>query len=329
MLFYFMISLSTYIISIIDLWEIHGEFFNLGVVELSQVGQKLSISGCHEVNSDSFSSESAGTSNSMDVFGCFSGEIIVDDQVHLLDVNTSSQKIGWNQDSWRSRSELSHDVDSFGHLHISWNARDHKLVFSQSVSKFFDSLFSVSEDDALRNDHTLVELEKSSEFLTVFLKRDVKLLDTFKSELLIFDQDLDWLLHKLFSHVNDFRGHGGWEKADLDVSRQILENLSDFINKASAQHFVGFVQDNDLQKVSPQGFLFNEIFYPAGGSDNNMDATILESLSILSGISASDTASGIDFDELAETKDDLVDLLSQFSGGGQDDSLALWRLGVN
>lgn len=82
-------------------------------------------------------------------------------------------------------------------------------MFSQSVSKFFDSLFSVSEDDALRNDHTLVELEKSSEFLTIFLKGDVELLDTFKSELLIFDQDLDRLLHKLFSHVNDFRGHGG------------------------------------------------------------------------------------------------------------------------
>lgn len=45
--------------SIVNFREVEGKFFNLGVVELSQVGQELGVSGGHEVNGHSFSSESA------------------------------------------------------------------------------------------------------------------------------------------------------------------------------------------------------------------------------------------------------------------------------
>ena len=60
-----------------------------------------------------------------------------------------------------------------------------------------------------------------------------------------------------------------------------------------------------------------------------MYSAIFQGLSILPGIGASDATSGVDFNELAETEDDLVDLLSELSGGGKDDGLAFGRLGVD
>ena len=111
-------------------------------------------------------------------------------------------------------------------------------MFSQLIRELFNSFFTVSKDNALRNNHVLVKLEKSSEFLTVFLKRNVELLDSFQSQLLVLHQDLHGILHELLSHLHNLRRHSGREKTDLNICREVLENLSDFINKASAEHLI-------------------------------------------------------------------------------------------
>ena len=59
-----------------------------------------------------------------------------------------------------------------------------------------------------------------------------------------------------------------------------------------------------------------------------MHAALPECVSIFLRVSASNAAAGINLDELAEAVDDFVDLLGEFSGGRQDDSLALGGLGV-
>ena len=105
--------------SIIYFREVQGELLDLGVVELPQVGQELGVSSCHEVDSYSFSSETTRSADPVDVLGGIGGKIVVDDEVHLLDVDTSAQQVSGNEDSGGSTSELSHDVDSFSHVHIS------------------------------------------------------------------------------------------------------------------------------------------------------------------------------------------------------------------
>ena len=51
-------------------------------------------------------------------------------------------------------------------------------MLSKLVGQFLDSLLSVGEYHALRDDHVLVELDERTELLAVFLQRDVELLDT-------------------------------------------------------------------------------------------------------------------------------------------------------
>lgn len=145
----------------------------------------------------------------MDVLGGVAGQVVVDDEVDLLDVNASAEQIGGDEDAAGSTSELLHDVDSLSHVHVAGDAGDHELVLGQSLGQLLDSLLSVGEDHALGDGHVLVELEQGSELLAVLLQRDVELLDTFQGQLLVFHQNLDGGLHEVLGHLNDLWGHGG------------------------------------------------------------------------------------------------------------------------
>lgn len=164
--------------SLIDLWQVQWKLFNLSIVILSEGGQEVSISRGNEVDGNSLSSETTWSTNSVNVLGSVVGEIVVDDQVDLLDIDTSSQQIGGDQNSWWSWSEFLHDVNSFGHFHLSSNFRDNKLVLSQFISQLVDSFLSVGENHTLGDDHVLVKLDQSSEFLAVLLHWNVELLNT-------------------------------------------------------------------------------------------------------------------------------------------------------
>ena len=59
--------------------EVQRQFLNLGVVEGPQVGQELGVPGGGEVDGHSLPSEPACSSDSVDVLGGVSGEVVVDD----------------------------------------------------------------------------------------------------------------------------------------------------------------------------------------------------------------------------------------------------------
>lgn len=141
---------------------------------------------------------------------------------------------------------------------------------------------------------------------------------------MVLDEDLDWILHELVGHFDDLRRHGGREETDLDIMWQVFEDLSDLVDKPSAQHLISLIKNNHLKVISLECFSIDKIFDPTGCSDHNLYPSIFQSIPILLGIRASDAATCGNVDELAEAEDDLVDLLGEFSGGGEDDGLALW-----
>ena len=80
--------------SLHDFGEVEGEFLDLGIIKLAQVGQEVSVSGGDEVDGDSFAAEASRSTDTMDVLGSVGRQIVVDDEVDLLDVDASSQQVG-------------------------------------------------------------------------------------------------------------------------------------------------------------------------------------------------------------------------------------------
>lgn len=161
--------------------------------------------------------------------------------------------------------------------------------------------------------------------MAVFLKRNVELLNTFKSQLLILYQNLYRVFHEVVSHFNDFRGHSGREEANLNISWEVLKDLPHNINKSSTEHFVSLIEDDHFKEVRSEGFSVDKIFYSSWSAYNHLNSSFLERLGILSEVSSSDKASSSDFKELAEAENVFVVLEGELTSGSDDDGLTLGR----
>lgn len=64
------------------------------------------------------------------------------------------------------------------------------------------------------------------------------------------------------------------------------------------------------------------------GSDNDVN-TILKNLHIITNDSSSDTSVAFNVHEVADSDDDLLDLLSKLTGRGQNQSLALFDIQID
>ena len=88
--------------------HIERHFVNLGVVELFNVPEHTDVLGSHKVDRDTLSSETTTTTDTVNVVLSVCREIVVDDQRDLLDINTTGEQVGGDQDTRRSRTELLH-----------------------------------------------------------------------------------------------------------------------------------------------------------------------------------------------------------------------------
>ncbi len=151
----------------------------------------------------------------MDVVLAVSGQIVVDDQRDLLDIDTTGKKVSRNQDTGRSGTELLHDKITLGLVHFTVHGRDGEVAGGELVGKPVDLSAGVAEDDGLGNGDRLVQVGKCVKLPLLPLNSNVELLDTLKGKLVLLDEDADRVAHELGSNLEHVLGHGGGEKDDL------------------------------------------------------------------------------------------------------------------
>jgi len=82
-----------------EIGDIHGHFLNLSVVEGLNVLETAVILLGHKVDGHAFAAKPASSANPVYVVFPVGGQVIVDDQRHLLDVNAASQQVSRDEDS--------------------------------------------------------------------------------------------------------------------------------------------------------------------------------------------------------------------------------------
>merc|ERR1712137_815718 len=146
-----------------------------------------------EINSNTFTTETTTATNSVNVVFALVGQIVVDNERNLLDVNTTSEQISRDKNARRSRSEFAHDNVALLHL------------FGQPV----DFPASVTENDGLCDAQRVVQIAQSVQFPVLAFNLNEKLLDTFKRKFLFLDENHDGITHELIGHLHNFIRHGG------------------------------------------------------------------------------------------------------------------------
>lgn len=94
------------------------------------------------------------------------------------------------------------------------------------------------------------------------------------------------------------------------------------------QHLVGLVQDEHLHAVRLEETALDHVVDTARGTDDDLRA-VLESLHIVTDAGAANAGVALDVHEVTDGNDDLLDLLSKLTGGGENQSLARLDVGVD
>jgi len=304
-----------------DVGDIKRHFDNFSVVVLFDFLQELVISGGNEVNGNTLSTESTTSSDSVDVLFLGKRKIVIDNKGNLLNIDTSGEQIGGDEDSGSTSSEFSHDQISLVLIHITVHAGDGEVLFLELFGKFIDSLLLVAVHDTLLDIDVVVEFDESIEFPFFLVDGDVELLDTVQGEFFVLDQDGGGVSHEVLGEGEDFRGHGGGEQGNLDITGDELEDVLNLFLETSSEHFIGFIQNEELKMFSLEETSLEHIVDSTGSTDDNLD-TFLESLSFIHNVGTTSTDVNRDLEVFTEAHDDSLDLLGKFSSGGEDEGLA-------
>ena len=97
--------------------------------------------------------------------------------------------------------------------------------------------------------------------------------------------------------------------------------------KTYRKHLIGLIENEHLHRVGLQESALDHIVDTARGANNDL-GTFLESLHVVTDAGAANAGMALDIHEVPNGDDDFLDLLGQFTGGGEDQSLALLDVGV-
>jgi hypothetical protein len=94
------------------------------------------------------------------------------------------------------------------------------------------------------------------------------------------------------------------------------------------KHLVSLIEDEHLHGVRLQKPTLNHIVDATWRANNNL-GSLLEGLHVLSNTGSANASVALDVHEVANSNNDLLNLLGKFSGRGQDEGLALLDVRVD
>ena len=308
--------------------NVHGHLLNLGAVELLNLAHHADIVGGDEVDGHTLATETTTTTDTVDVVLAVGGKVVVDDKGDLLDVDTTGEEVSGDQDTGRTGTELLHDNITLGLVHVTVHGGDGEVTGSELVGEPVNLSAGVAEDNGLSDGDGLVQVGEGVELPVLLLNGNVELLDTFEGKLVLLDEDTDGVAHELGGDLKDVLGHGSGQENDLGGLGQKLEDVVDLLGETAGQHLVGLVEDEHLHVVGLQDTTLDHVVNTAGGTDDDLGA-ILQGLHVVTDGGAANAGVARDVHEVTDGDDDLLDLLGQLAGGGEDKSLAGLDRGVD
>ena len=297
-----------------------GQLVNLGRVELLDLNHFHGLFLRNQVQSHSSSSESSASSDSVNVVLHGHWEVHVDNQSTLSDINSSGQQISGQKQLDLSLSEILHDFVSDFHLQSSVHELARDFLLLEFLAELLASFLGVEIDEALRNRGVIENCHQGVVLGVLVLAVHVVLADSLECDVLVLDKDLHWVAQGLLCNGEDLLGHCGREEADLGLRIDGSDDLVDLFDESERKHFVGLVDDQELDGGHGDESFLEHSLDLSGGSDNHL-TSFLESLSLGQLRASSDKQSDFDLHQFGEFLGLFINLPGEFSGGENNQNL--------
>jgi hypothetical protein len=306
-----------------QLVKVRGHLVNLGVEVVLDLLDELGVLGQHEVNRSTLLAETTSSTNSVNVVLLLEGQLVVDNQAHLLDVDTSGKQVRGDEHTDGALTELLHHDVSLQLVHLTVHNRDGEVFFGHNLFEFLDALLGVAVNERLVDVEVRVQVEQHLHLPLLLLYGDVVLVDTFEGQLLVLNQNFGGLTHKVAGELQNFGRESSREERNLDVAGEELENALNLLLEAAREHLVGLVENEELEVVGLEEVLLHHVDDAAWGAHHNMDAALLQNFDVLLHDGTTDASVDSDALILTDGVHDVGDLHGELACGGHDEGLAV------
>lgn len=269
---------------------------------------------------------SGSTADSVNICLGILGQIVVEDDVDLGDIQTTSSNIRSYQDIASARAEL---VERAQTRRLRELAVEGDGAEAQRAEENGDSLRL--DDGAAKDDARLAceFVDKVDEVGVLFHMGDEHVVLEEGRDGLVFvggDADADGVAEGCALQRLDLGAHGGGEEERPALARHKLEDLVDARAKVHVEKTIGLVHDEELERAQREALcLFQMVDETARCGDNDV-RLLSESNGLGNHVETADNDGAAQRDHGTEGLEGLADLRSQFTRGGEDE--AKERLGL-
>ena len=244
-------------------------------------------------------------------------QIEVKDHAHTLHINAAGQQIGRNQNARLGSPELLHAQMAHGLRHrLTVDHRNREPAIRKRLEEPLRTILRVREDNGLRNADGLKDVADAVELLCIIIQRHGKLLDALQAHIGYLERNPDRIRENLRGQLADLRRHRRGEEGHLASRGKApveLDNLSDLIAKAVAEHLIGLIEHKAAKIRVAKIAGSCQIVDTAGGADYNMGACT-EFANVLVPRAATYRKRHIDLLIGANGLEDVGNLLGKFVG---------------
>ena len=111
-------------------------------------------------------------------------------------------------------------------------------------------------------------------------------------------------------------------KSYLNTLGQVSVDLVDLVDEALVQHFIGLIDDKNFDIASTKMISMEHVQHTTGSAADALN-TEVPPLDVGADLSAADAGVTLDLEILTDGEHNLLGLLGELTGGGQDDGLGL------
>lgn len=272
----------------------------------------------HEINRHTLPPEPPRPANSVDIVLTITRQIVVDDQRHLLHVDSARPHIRRDEDPTVPLAKVLHDAVALLLRHFAVHAAHGEVRLPHLLREPVDLAPRVAEDDGLGDGQGVVEIAQGVELPLLLLDGDEVLFEAFEGELVALDEDAHGVGHELCGHVEDVVGEGGGDDDDLGGGGEVAVDVVDLLAEAAVEELVGLVEDEHFDVRGLEVAATDHVGDATGRAGDDVLA-VFELADVFADVGAADARVALHVHVVAEGHDDGLDLGCEFAGGGEDE----------
>ena len=202
------------------------------------------------------------------------GNGVVDDVREVVDVDSARGDVGRDEQAELAGFEVVDDARALRLRDVSVQGVDGISAGGECIGEFIDVAAGFAENHGVK---VVFHIDDTGEYFEFVFAADlvVDLFGEIGADGFGFCTD-DFVVgaHELFRDGENFLRHGCGEHEHALFGRRRGENPLDVVDESHVEHFVGFVENGELDFIEDEFFAFHEVDDASGRADDDVDSLI-------------------------------------------------------